>query len=152
MREELLRIISADGDASTREASIRAALKWAEAFILRGLERGDVLLTLTRPRRSKDQNKKLWPMLHDISVQVKWGGRYLSEAKWKDLFSALLRKQDYAPSLDGDGVVFFGVSTSRMTVAEFSDLIEVIYAWGSDHGVEWSNESRTRFRELRRVA
>jgi len=34
----------------------------------------------------------------------------------------------------------------------FSDLIELIYAYGADHGVIWSEKSRTSFDEMRRRA
>ena len=72
--------------------------------------------------RSLAQNSRLWSMLDDVSKQVVWYGRKLDAPSWKHVFSAALKKQDVVPSLDGSGFVVLGSSTSRMTVAEMSDL------------------------------
>lgn len=119
------------------EADIRNALAWADALIRRGLAAGPVLLSLGRPRRSLDQNSLLWPLLKDISRQVDWYGQRLTEEEWKDVFSAALKKQKVVPGLDG-GFVVCGQSTSKMPKALFSEMIELIYAFGAEHGVKWS--------------
>ena len=97
-------------------------------------------------RRSVEQNKKLWAMLRDVSVQVKWpvdGEMVLmSEWDWKDIFSAALKKhQRVARGIEG-GFVMLGAHTSRMTKAEMADLITLIEAFGAQHDVRWSDESR----------
>lgn len=94
------------------------------------------------PTRSLDQNAKLWPMLADVSRQVMWpvdGAMVkLPEEDWKDIFTAALRKhQRMAKGIDG-GLVMLGSRTSRMLKSEFSDLIELIYAFGAERGVVWS--------------
>lgn len=100
------------------------------------------VVKVEEPSRTLDQNAKLWPMLTDVSKQVRWpvDGElaYMAEDDWKDLFTAALRKhQRMAKGIDG-GVVMLGSRTSRMKKAEFSDLIEIIYAFGAEHGVQWS--------------
>lgn len=87
--------------------------------------------------RTDDQNRKLWPMLADVSRQVIWHGTRLTTDEWKDVFTAALRKAKVVPGLDG-GFVVLGQRTSTMTKREFSDLIELIYAFGAQHGVLWS--------------
>lgn len=92
--------------------------------------------------RSLDQNSLLWPLLTDIARQVRWPVDgdlvLLAEEDWKDLFTAALRRnQRMARGLEG-GVVMLGSRTSRMNKAEFSDLIEMIYAFGAERGVVWS--------------
>ena len=43
----------------------------------------------------------------------------------------------FLPGLDGRPFPH-GFRSSKMTVGQMSDLIEFIYAFGSEHGVEWS--------------
>lgn len=88
--------------------------------------------------RTDDQNSKLWPMLQDVSRQVEWYGAKLSDHEWKDVFTAALRKAKVVPGLDG-GFVVLGQRTSQMGKREFSDLIELIYAFGAEKGVVWSD-------------
>lgn len=92
--------------------------------------------------RSIDQNAKLWAILGDISSQVEWHGRKLSSESWKHIFTAALIKQEVVPNLAGDGFVVLGQSTSKMTVNQMRDLIELIHAFGAERNVRWGDESR----------
>lgn len=96
------------------------------------------IVTIQEPTRTLDQNAKLWPMLEDISEQVNWYGQKLTEEEWKDVFSASLKKQKVVPGLDG-GFVVCGQRTSKMGKREFSDLIELMYSFGAEHGVRWTD-------------
>jgi len=92
--------------------------------------------------RNAEQNKKLWAALSDISRQVEWpvNGKLgkLSTDDWKDIFSAdLTREQRIAQGLNG-GFVLLGLRTSRLKKREMSDLLEIIMAFGSEHGVIWT--------------
>lgn len=91
------------------------------------------------PTRSLEQNAALWAALSDVAEQVEWYGRKLTAEDWKHVFSASLKKQDVVPGLHGDFVVL-GVSTSKMTKAEMSDLIELILAFGVERGVMFGDE------------
>lgn len=90
-------------------------------------------------RRSTEQNARMWAMLTDVSEQVNWYGKKLSPEDWKHVFSSSLRKLDVVPNLDGTGFVALGLSTSQMTKAEMSDLMELMAAFGSESGVHWSD-------------
>ncbi|MGU3413754.1 recombination protein NinB [Enterobacteriaceae bacterium C34A] len=92
--------------------------------------------------RSLDQNAKLWAVLGDISRQVEWHGRKLTSESWKHVFTAALVKQEVVPNLSGDGFVVLGQSTSKMSVRQLRDLIELIHAFGAERGVIWGDESR----------
>lgn len=96
------------------------------------------ILTVQEPTRTTEQNSRLWPMLSDVSRQVEWYGRKLSDEDWKHVFTASLRKLEVVPNLDGTGFVALGQSTSKMGKRQFSDLIELIYAFGAERGVRWS--------------
>ena len=90
------------------------------------------------PRRSNDQNSFLWAALTDIAMQVTWHGRMLSADKWKILFmDALNHDADLAPRINGEGMVNIGMSSSDLTKAEFSDLLEILLAFGAEHGVQF---------------
>jgi hypothetical protein len=75
-------------------------------------------------------------MLNEISKQVCWHDRYLDSESWKHIFSSSLKKQDVVPNLDGTGFVVMGVSTSKMTKGEMSELLELISAFAAQHGVK----------------
>jgi hypothetical protein len=96
------------------------------------------------PKRSTDQNAKLWAMLTDVSQQVDWYGKRLTTEDWKHVFSASLRKLQVVPNLDGSGFVALGLSTSRLSKRDFSDLIELISAFGAERGVCWTETEMER--------
>jgi hypothetical protein len=98
-------------------------------------------VTIAEPTRTLEANAKLWALLTDISEQVEWYGKRLTPEDWKHVFSASLRKLTVVPNLDGSGFVALGMSTSRMSKREFSDLLELIQAFGAERGVEWSDEA-----------
>lgn len=98
-------------------------------------------VTVGEPTRSLEQNALMWPLLQKLADQVVWYGVKLSADDWKDLLTASLRKQRSAPGLDG-GFVVFGERTRTYSKAEFSKLIELIYAFGAQHGVAWEAPAR----------
>ncbi|MGA8120849.1 recombination protein NinB [Rouxiella badensis] len=98
------------------------------------------------PKRTLSQNRKMWPLLHDLSLQVVWYGEKYDEDDWKDMITALIAKtkkqeQRTAPGIGG-GVVMFGERTSKMRVSQMVDVIEAIYWFGTEQGVTFSEESR----------
>lgn len=95
------------------------------------------VVTIKPATRSLEQNALLWPLLQDVSKQVEWYGQHLTDEEWKDVFSASLKKQKAVPGIDG-GFVVCGQRTSTMNKADFSELIELIYAFGTQQGVKWS--------------
>lgn len=106
----------------------------------------DAVVTIAPPTRTNDQNAKLWPMLNDVAKQVEWHGLRLKPEDWKDLFTAGLKREMRAvPNLDGTGFVALGQRTSTMGKRMFSDLIELIYAFGAQRGVEWSEPAMRTF-------
>lgn len=98
------------------------------------------------PKRTLSQNRKMWPLLHDLAQQVVWYDEKYDEDDWKDMITALVAKtkkqeQRTAPGIGG-GVVMFGQRTSKMRVAEMVEVIEAIYWFGTEQGVKFSDESR----------
>ena len=90
------------------------------------------------PKRSLAQNDKLWPMLTEVATQIPWHGVKLTPDDWKLIFlDALKREIRLAPNLDSTGFVNLGRSSSALSKQDFSDLIELITAWGVSHGVQF---------------
>ena len=97
--------------------------------------------------RSLAQNALLWSVLTDIARQVDWHGRRLSKDDWKHILSASLYQQDVVPGIDG-GFVVLGKSTSKMTVGQMRDLIELAQAFGTQQGVKFGCDARRAFEWL----
>jgi hypothetical protein len=98
-------------------------------------------VTFRKARRSDPQSRKMHAMLSDIARQHCWHERRLTKDQWKLIFlDALAGELDTVPSLDGTGFVAIGRSSSDLTVAEMSDMIELMYRWGADaaHPVRWT--------------
>ena len=95
-------------------------------------------------RRSLDQNKLLWSLLTQVSKHVVWYGVKLTSEDWKDVLTASLRRTRVVPGIDAGTFVPLGMRTSQMTKEEMSELVELVYAFGAEHGVP--------FRELEVVA
>jgi hypothetical protein len=91
-------------------------------------------------RRSVDQNSLLWARLTDIATQVVWHGEKLTPEDWKDLFTASLRRMRLVPGIDPGTFVPVGMRTSDMGKAEFSDLLELIAAFGAERGVKFHDD------------
>jgi hypothetical protein len=88
------------------------------------------------PRRSLPQNDRMWAMITDIAIQLPWHGIKLSPDDWKLLFlDSLKRELRMVPNLDGNGFVNLGRSSSDLSKAEMTDLIDLMHAFGANHSV-----------------
>ena len=91
-------------------------------------------------KRSIPQNDRMWAMLTDVATQVPWHGIKLTPDDWKLVFlDALKREVRMVPNLDGDGFVNLGRSSSDLSKSEMTDLIELIFAFGSQHDVRFND-------------
>ena len=95
-------------------------------------------------KRTTDQNAKMWAMLTDVATQVEWYGQKITPDDWKDVFTASLRKVRVVPGLDAGTFVPLGMRTSDMTKQEFSDLLELINAFGAERGVQFHDPEAER--------
>lgn len=92
-------------------------------------------------KRSLPQNAMMWAALTDIARQVQWHGLRLSADDWKLVFmSSLNQEMRLVPNLDGTGFVNLGRSSSDLSKAEMTDLIELIFAFGAKHDVKFGDE------------
>ena len=86
--------------------------------------------------RSLEQNRLMWANLEDIAQQVIWHGVKLDKQEWKDVLTAGLKKQKIVPGIEG-GFVVIGARTSKMSVAEMNELIELAIMFGTQQGVKF---------------
>jgi hypothetical protein len=98
----------------------------------------EVIVRERKSTRSLDQNARMWATLTDVSEQVVWHGQKLTKEEWKDVFTAALKRLKVVPGLDG-GFVVIGAHTSKMTVAEMSEMIECAVVFGTQQGVKWTD-------------
>lgn len=79
-------------------------------------------------------------MLTDVAQQLTHHGVKLSPDDWKLVFlDGLKRELRLVPNLDGTGFVNLGRSSSDLSKAEMSDLMELIAAFGAQHGVAFKD-------------
>ena len=107
----------------------------------------DYVVEIKEPKRSTEQNSKLWAMLGEISAQVVWHGQKLTSQNWKDVFTAAQKRQQVVPGID-DGFVVLGTSTSRMRKSEMIELIELITAFSVEHDVKFSDPAFAEYEQL----
>ena len=112
---------------TARQGAIKAIQAAPDGWVVR----------ISEPTRSLEQNALLWPLLTELEQQVDWYGKKLTADDWKDMFTAQMKKAKIVPAIDGKGFVACGLRSSHMTKAEFSDLLEMIYAFGAEHDVKW---------------
>lgn len=127
------------------KADLEPVWQWIKAMTMAG---NRLVLDVRRETRTLEQNSILWSILTDLSQQCEWAvdGQMVKlppEDVKHILTASLKRHQRMARGIDG-GLVILGQSTSRMTVAEVSELIELGHAVGADRGVKWSRTSLGR--------
>jgi hypothetical protein len=125
--------------ATARQMASRACIQAPDGYVVE-----------IKPRtRSLDQNAKMWAMLADLSRQIEWYGQSLTSDEWKDVLTAALKKQKAVPGIDG-GFVVIGARTRNMTIREMSDLVELMYAFGAERDVKWTDPAPQGYEELAR--
>jgi hypothetical protein len=105
--------------------------------LIDGADHGYVMKLGAETRRDA-QNRKLWPMLADIQRQVPGMATFSADDIKLRFLNALGAELRFLPALEGEGMFPVGLKSSTLTVAQFSALVELIYAFGARHDVRWS--------------
>lgn len=104
--------------------------------VIDGAPNGSVV-TVKPPRRTLDQNARMWALLSEISL-AKPEGRSLTPDVWKSIFMhALDHAQRFEMALDGQGMVPVGFRTSKLSKEQMGDLMNMIEEYGARHGVQF---------------
>jgi hypothetical protein len=89
------------------------------------------------PKRTLDQNSRLWAMLTDVSLSKPLGRRHSPE-EWKCIFMAACGWEVlFLEGLDGRPFPQ-GFRSSQLTKSQMTTLQDFIQAWGDENGVRWS--------------
>jgi hypothetical protein len=113
---------------TVRRNAVQAVMNAGENFVV----------TISEPKRSLEQNAKLWAMLGDVA-SAKPEGRNWTPETWKSAFMHAIGHQvRFAEGLDGSGPFPIGFSSSKLSVREMADLIIFISEYGDRHRVKWS--------------
>jgi hypothetical protein len=128
------------------------AIAWLDKAIANGTDGSWWSLVIT-DTRTDEQNKKLWPMLQDVANQVPWFGQMLPKEDWKLIFlAALNREVRIVPNLENNGFVNLSTSSSKLSKAQFSELIELIYKLGAERGVVWTDPKEKQAAKMAEAA
>jgi NinB protein len=97
---------------------------------------------ISEPTRKEAQSAKFHALCGDVSKQALFGGKKRSKDAWKIIFVsahavATGQGSEVMPGLEGEWINL-RESTASMGVKRMSSLIEYVLAWGSEHGVKWS--------------
>lgn len=124
----------------TLRGIVDTAIALARQFYATGI---DVAISVGpwQSKRSREQNRLMWALLEDVAKQKPWmvDGKMsmLEPEDWKHIMTAgLVKTQRVAAGIDG-GFVILGVSTRPFSVSKMSDLIELIFAFGAEHGIRF---------------
>lgn len=114
-----------------------ANLERAIQGVRAAMKAGGWTLELRPRKRSDDQNDALHGLIAQILKQRPhhYGMRMSKEAYKAIFMHSLGREPTMLPNLDGDGFFPMGLSTSKLTVGECSQLIESILAWCAREGL-----------------
>jgi hypothetical protein len=97
-------------------------------------------------KRTTDQNRKMWPLLEEVAAQATLNGVQYDAEDWKIIFLSGLNKSKKLQMKVILGIygepVNLGRSSSKLDKELFSELIELILAFGAENGVIFK-EDRT---------
>ena len=99
-------------------------------------------MKLAAETRRDRQNAKLHAMIGDLREQVPDLARFtVAQCKLR-FMDALGEEMTYLPKLYGEGFFPVGAKTSTLTVAQFAGLLNLLYIYGGEQNVRWSEPSR----------
>lgn len=95
------------------------------------------LVTIKPLTRSLDANAKMWAMIADVRRADPEQRGWSAEVRKCAFMSACGHELRLETGLNGEPFPA-GFRSSRLTVAQMSELIECIYEYGARFGVEWT--------------
>ena len=117
------------------------AIIWPEVKA-RTMAKTRVVVEVKQEKRSGQENKLLHSLIGHIAQSMEWAGAKRDTETWKRLLTAAWCRArneqiEFLPALDGNGVDIVFRRTSQLTKGECAELIEFIFAWGTQAGVQF---------------
>ena len=97
------------------------------------------MLEIKSPKRSLEQNRYYWSILGDIAEQVVPGKAY-EPSVWHQYFKQLFLPDQVVEMPDG-GIMLTQSSTSKLSLKAFSEYIDRVVQWSSEHEVKLSADT-----------
>lgn len=132
---------------SDRQAWAIVNSMWS-AVIKPALHAGQRMVIEVKPEtRSNAENNLLHALIDEISRKLEWAGKKRDPEIWKRLLVAAWcrvhgESVEILPALDGHGVDIVPARTSKLSRKECADLIEYVYSFGAEQGIEWDEHER----------
>lgn len=96
-------------------------------------------LRITPPKASDELTSRMHCAIRCVAKQVQWQDEWLTEEEWKLMFVSQLYGQKVVPSISGKGWTVIQKQTKGMSGAQKYDLTELVYAFGTEHNVEFDD-------------
>ena len=131
-------------NAQQGNAAINALYRTLKPYLIAG----HAFDLIVKPEtRSNAENALLHAMLTHIAKNHQWAGKKHDAETWKRLLVAAWCRArgeqiELLPALDGNGVDIVFRRTSQLTRKECAELIEFVFAWGSENDVAFPADPR----------
>lgn len=118
------------------------------AFAIRAVQLAPVgmAVVIDYPKRSNEQNRRLWSMLQAIAdSNLTFDGDTLDAEEWKDVLgSAWLKAKGretgrLRKGLEGEPVVLGRFSSSKLSTKDFAEFSESVLAFIDTRGIHWEH-------------
>lgn len=98
--------------------------------------------------RTQAQNRLFWPLIADIRAQSPDMARFTPDQVKLRFLNALDSEMQFLPELWGGGMFAVGQRSSTLSKRDFSLLVELVFKWGAENGIRWSDKSRFTYDEV----
>ena len=100
------------------------------------------IFTLQEPTRTLAQNALLHVLLNRLVISdYRWHGYQMGMEDWKNFFSAAIHGQKAVPNIEGTGFIILGKKTSKMTIREVSEMVEMVKCFATERGIDLGPEA-----------
>lgn len=93
----------------------------------------DLVLRERKAKRSRDQNRRYWALIRECAETVWIDGRQFKQDTWHEFFRREFIGKTEVEMPSGE-LVSQGISTTTLSVAEFTDYMQRIEQWCADQG------------------
>ena len=94
------------------------------------------LITFQRleEKRRDVQNRRYWAIMHQIAEQLRVNNELMSAETWHEWAKRRFIGVREVVLPDGE-IVVLGMTSTELSVADFSDYMQMLEAWAVEHGV-----------------
>lgn len=110
------------------------ALKLLAAYPIKPEDDYELVLRKSSYQRSREQNRRYWAIVNEVSEQMTPAGQKYSAATWHNYLKG--RFLGYIEEIWPNGKRFtIPASSSALDVKEFAEYMQSVEVWAAQHGV-----------------